>query len=257
MVTAVPAYPDLSGTVAVVTGGSRGIGAATVAALARNGVAVAAVARDQEALAGVVAAVAERGGRATGVVADCTDEDQLARAVEQIHDRLGAVDILATFAGGDGMPVPTGSETAEHWRHVVDNELTSCFLTVSAFLADLTASSSAAVVTMSSAAARQAARSSAAYAAAKAGVVALTRHLAGELAPQKIRVNCIAPSAIENDKMRTWVSAEQRTALAAGFPLGRLGQPDDVANAALFLVSQASSWITGVTLDVAGGKIML
>jgi 3-oxoacyl-[acyl-carrier protein] reductase len=257
MVTAVPAYPDLSGTVAVVTGGSRGIGAATVAALARNGAAVAAVARDREALAGVVAAVANSGGRATGIVADCTDEDQLGRAVEQLHDQLGAVDILATFAGGDGMPVPTGSETAEHWRQVVDNELTSCFLTVSAFLADLTASPSAAVVTMSSAAARQAARSSAAYAAAKAGVIALTRHLASELAPQKIRVNCIAPSAIENDKMRTWVSAEQRNALADSFPLGRLGQPDDVANAALFLASEASSWITGVTLDVAGGKIML
>lgn len=191
------------------------------------------------------------------MVADCTEEAQLARAVELIHDQLGAVDILAAFAGGDGMPVPTGSETAEHWRHVVDNELTSCFLTVSAFLADLTASPAAAVVTMSSAAARQAARSSAAYAAAKAGVIALTRHLAGELAPQKIRVSCIAPSAIENDKMRSWVSAEQRTALAAGFPLGRIGQPDDVANAALFLVSQTSSWITGVTLDVAGGKIML
>jgi 3-oxoacyl-[acyl-carrier protein] reductase len=257
MITSGPIYPDLSGRVAVITGGSRGIGAATVAALARNGAAVAAVGRDDKALAGVVAAVADQGGRAIGVVADCTDEAQLGRAVAQVHDELGVVDILAAFAGGDGMPVPTGSETAEHWRQVVDNELTSCFLTVSAFLPDLTVSPAAAVVTMSSAAARQAARSSAAYAAAKAGVVALTRHLASELSPQKIRVNCLAPSAIENDKMRTWVSPEQREALAASFPLGRLGQPDDVANAALFLVSQASSWITGVTLDVAGGKIML
>ncbi|MST31956.1 SDR family oxidoreductase [Acidimicrobiaceae bacterium USS-CC1] len=257
MATAVPVYPDLSGKVAVVTGGSRGIGAATVRALARNGAAVAAVARDREALAGVVATVGEGGGRAAGVVADCTDEHQLARAVGQIHDQLGVVDILAAFAGGDGMPVPTGSETAEHWRHVVDNELTSCFLTVSAFLPDLTASPTAAVITMSSAAGRQAAGSSAAYAAAKAGVVALSRHLASELAPYKIRVNCIAPSAIENDKMRVWVSAEQRAALATEFPLGRLGQPDDVANAAAFLASQASSWITGITLDVAGGKIML
>jgi 3-oxoacyl-[acyl-carrier protein] reductase len=256
MVTAVPAYPDLSGTVAVVSGGSQGIGAPTVAALARNGVAVAVVARDQEALAGVVAAVAESGGRAAGVVADCTDEGQLARAVEELPKHLGAVDILATFAG-EGMPVPTGSETAEHWRHVVDNELTSRFLTFSAFLDDLTASPATAVVTVSSAAARQAARSFAAYAAAKAGVVALTRHLAGELAPHKIRFNCIAPSAIENDKMRAWVSAEQRTALAAAFTLGRLGQPDDVANAASLLASQASSWITGVTLDVAGGRIAL
>ncbi len=86
------------------------------------------------------------------------------------------------------------------------------------------------------------------------------RHLASpgrDVAPSGVRVNCIAPSAIENDKMRSWASAEQREALAASFPLGRLGQPDDAANAALFLASQASSWITGVTLDVAGGKIML
>jgi 3-oxoacyl-[acyl-carrier protein] reductase len=108
---------------------------------------------------------------------------------------------------------------------------------------------------MSSSAARQAARSAAAYAAAKAGVIALTRHLAAEVAP--IRVNCLAPSATENDKMRTWMTAEQRAALGASFPLGRIGQPYDVAAAALFLASDASSWITGATLDISGGKIML
>jgi 3-oxoacyl-[acyl-carrier protein] reductase len=110
---------------------------------------------------------------------------------------------------------------------------------------------------MSSAAARQPAKSSAAYAAAKAGVIAFTRHLASELANDGIRVNCLAPSAVENDKMRTWVSAEDRKALGATFPLRRIGQPEDIAAATLFLASTASSWITGVTLDVAGGKIMV
>ena len=113
------------------------------------------------------------------------------------------------------------------------------------------------VVTMASAAARQAARSSAAYAAAKAGVVAFTRHLAAEVAADGVRVNCLAPSAVENDKLRTWTTAEQRRQLAASFPLRRIGQPGDVAAAALFLASDASSWITGITLDIAGGKIML
>jgi len=130
-------------------------------------------------------------------------------------------------------------------------------LTISTFLPDLIKSGSAAIVTMASAAARQAAQSSAAYAAAKAGVVALTCHLAGELAGEGIRVSCVAPSAVENDKMRAWTSEEQRRQLAASFPLGRIGQPEDVAAATLFLVSQASSWITGITLDIAGGKIMV
>jgi 3-oxoacyl-[acyl-carrier protein] reductase len=113
------------------------------------------------------------------------------------------------------------------------------------------------IITMSSAAARQPARSNAAYAAAKAGVIAFTRHLASEIGGHGIRVNNIAPSATENDRMRAWMTDEQRAELGASFPLGRIGQPDDVAAAALFLASDASSWITGVTLDVAGGKIMV
>jgi 3-oxoacyl-[acyl-carrier protein] reductase len=113
------------------------------------------------------------------------------------------------------------------------------------------------IITMSSAAARQAARSNAAYAAAKAGVVAFTRHLANEFGPDGIRVNCVAPSAIENERMRTWTTEDQRRELASSFPLRRIGQPDDVAAATLFLASDASSWITGITLDIAGGKIMV
>jgi 3-oxoacyl-[acyl-carrier protein] reductase len=121
----------------------------------------------------------------------------------------------------------------------------------------MVAQHSGVIITMSSAAARQAARSAAAYAAAKAGVIAFSRHLAGEFAKDGIRVNCLAPSAIENDHLRSWVPEEQRAALAEAFPLGRIGQPEDIAAAALFLASSASSWITGVTLDVAGGKVML
>jgi 3-oxoacyl-[acyl-carrier protein] reductase len=113
------------------------------------------------------------------------------------------------------------------------------------------------IITMSSAAARQPARSSAAYAAAKAGVVAFSRHLANEVAHDGIRVNCLAPSVVENDKLRAATTADLRAALGASIPLGRIGQPEDVADAALFLASPASSWITGVTLDLAGGKVMV
>ncbi len=250
-------YDDLADKVAVVTGGSRGIGAATARALALNGARVAVVGRDQAAIDAVVGSIAGDGGKAIGVAADCTREEALADLSRAIDAQLGPVDILATFAGGNGMPVPTEHETGEHWRSVLESDLTSTFLTISAFLPGMIARHSGAIVTMSSSAGRQAARSSAAYAAAKAGVIAFTRHLAGEFAKDGIRVNCLAPSATENDRMRAWMSVEERAALGASFPLGRIGQPVDVAAAALFLASSASSWITGVTIDISGGKVML
>ncbi len=249
-------YADLAGKVAIVTGGSRGIGAATAAALAANGALVAVVGRDEGAMERVTAGITERGGRAIWLAADCTAPADLERMTATVTRRLGPVGIVAAFAGGNGMPVPTAAETPEHWREVIESDLSSVFYTVRAVLPAMSGRSGA-IVTMSSAAARQAAKSAAAYAAAKAGVIAFTRHLAAELAPQRIRVNCVAPSATENDRMRAWMSADQRAALGASFPLGRLGQPDDVAAAALFLASDASAWITGATLDVAGGKVML
>ncbi|MFB8005797.1 SDR family NAD(P)-dependent oxidoreductase [Nocardia sp. NPDC056000] len=248
-------HPDLAGRTAVVTGGSRGIGAATAIALARNGVDVAVVGRDQAALDGVAAAITDTGGRALAAVADCTSATDLDRLHAQVLARFGKVDIVIAFAGGYGQPVPSVKETPDHWRHVVDSDLTATFLTISAFLPELTAHGGA-VVTMASSAGRQASRAAAAYSAAKAGVVGMTRHLANELAPQGVRVNCVAPAAVENDRMRSFMSEEQREQLGRGYPLGRLGTPDDIAAATLFLVSAASSWITGITLDIAGGSVM-
>lgn len=252
-----PKYPDLEGKVAVITAGSRGIGAATAAAFAENGAAVAAIGRDRQALDAVVDGIRERRGQAISVVSDCTVSADIDRLQKTVTNAFGDVDVLAAFAGGNGMPVPTADETPEHWRQVVDSDLTSTFITVHAFLPAMIARQRGAIITMSSAAARQAAHSSAAYAAAKAGVIAFTRHLANELAPLGIRVNCIAPSAIETDRLRSWTSYEQRAGLAASFPLRRIGQPADVAGAALYLASDASSWITGVTLDISGGKVMV
>ena len=252
-----PRYPDLAGKVAVVTGASRGIGAGTAQALAANGVAVALVGRDEHALAAVADAIEERGGRALTVRAECTVESDVERLAHTVIDQFGPPDILAAFAGGNGMPIATAQETAAHWREVLESDLTSTFLTTSAFLPAMTERHHGSIITMSSAAARQPARSNAAYAAAKAGVIAFTRHLANEIAPNGIRVNCIAPSAIENDHLRTWTTEQQRHELAASFPLGRIGQPTDIAAATVFLASDASSWITGITLDIAGGKIMI
>ena len=250
-------YPDLAGRVAVVTGGSRGIGAATAAALAANGAIVALIGRDTGALQSVTAAITASGGQAAAFAADCTQAQQLEQLAASVTNDLGPADIVAAFAGGDGMPVATWQETPEHWRELIETNLNSAFYTVRAFLPGLISRRRGAIITMASAAGRQAAQSAGAYATAKAGVIGLTRHLAGELAPYRIRVNCLAPSATENDRMRAWMQADQIAALGASFPLGRIAQPADVAAAALFLASDASAWITGATLDVAGGKVML
>jgi 3-oxoacyl-[acyl-carrier protein] reductase len=252
-----PRYPDLAGKIAVVTGGSRGIGAATARALASLGTAVAVIGRDEDALAAVSDGIRARGGRALPVRADCTIEAEIRQAASTITEQLGPIDILAAFAGGNGIPVPTVHETATHWREVIESDLTATFLTTNAFLPGMLEHHRGSIITMSSAAARQAARSNAAYAAAKAGVIAFTRHLANETARDGVRINCLAPSAIENDRIRATTTDQQRRQLAASFPLRRIGQPSDVAAATLFLASDASSWITGITLDIAGGKIML
>ncbi|HLI61135.1 MAG TPA: SDR family NAD(P)-dependent oxidoreductase [Solirubrobacteraceae bacterium] len=251
-----PLYPDLADQVAVITGGSRGIGAATARALAANGAKVALVARDADALAAQADALSSDGARARAVVADCSIPEQVRHAAEEIASELGRVSILAAFAGGRGEPATTVQESLEHWRAVLDTNLTATFLTTQAFLPAMIERGRGVIITMASSAARQPERSSAAYAAAKAGVSALTRQLAVEVAADGIRVNCLAPASTLNERMAAHMSDRQLDQLAATFPLGRIAVPDDVADAACFLASDASSWMTGITLDVAGGKVM-
>ncbi|MFH8624149.1 SDR family NAD(P)-dependent oxidoreductase [Streptomyces vietnamensis] len=251
-------HTDLDGKVVVITGGSRGIGAETARAFARQGALVAVLGRDEAALAAVAAELRTiRGAGALGLVADCTDAAALAGAVERIESELGPVDVLAAFAGGDGYPVPTVRETEEHWRSVVDGNLHATFLTVHAFLPGLLERGTGSIITMASTAGRLPGGSSAAYAAAKAGVLMFTRHLALEVAGRGVRVNAIAPGAVRTEITAERMPPEVQAAVAADHPLGRLGEPEDIASATLFLASEASSWITGQTLDVSGGRVIL
>lgn len=249
-------YPDLAGRVVVITGGSRGIGARTAQALAANGAAVALIARGPEPLTAQAAAITAAGGCAIAVAADCTAAEQLQQAARTVAQKLGPVDVLVAFAGGRGGPVATVEETTAHWHEVLETNLTASLLTVQAFLPAMIERGRGAIITMSSSAALQAERTSAAYAAAKAGVIALTRQLASETARHGIRVNCLAPASTLNERMQTHMSEQQLAQLAARFPLGRIATPQDIAQAALFLASDASAWITGTTLDITGGKIM-
>jgi 3-oxoacyl-[acyl-carrier protein] reductase len=251
-----PSYPDLRGKVAFVTGGSRGIGAATCRLLAANGVRIAVNGRDELAINAVVQTIRQNGGEAIAAPADCTNGDALARAHEAVRRELGEIEILAAFAGGNGQPIPFLQMTEENWRISVDANLTATFLTIRTFAPAMVERRRGAIVTMSSSAGRLPGLASPPYAAAKAGIVMLTGHLARELAPMGVRVNCIAPSAIMNDRLAKLPEDKLRD-IAAGFPLGRIGVPDDVALATLYLVSECSSWITGVTLDVSGGRIIV
>lgn len=248
-------YPDLAGKVAVVTGGSHGIGAETVRQLAANGAKVAVVARDETAINEAVEEVERDGGTAVGASADVTDFPAIERMRARVEAQLGPVDVLAAFAGGQGTPVPTPEMPTDRWRQVIESDLTSVFLTVRSFLPGMVERGRGSIVTMASSAGRQPSQANAAYAVAKAGVVMLTRHLASEVGPRGVRVNCIAPSSILTERNEQLFPDEVKQQIAAMHPLGRMGTPDDVASTALFLASDASSWLTGVTIDVAGGRV--
>ena len=248
-------YSDLAKKIAVVTGGSRGIGAETARRLAANGAKVAVVGRDETAVDAVVERIGRDEGTAIGAPADVTAFAAIEGMRTSVEAELGSVDVLAAFAGGQGMPMPTPEMPIERWRQVIESDLTSVFLTVRSFLPGMVERGRGSIVTMASSAGRQPSQANAAYAVAKAGVVMLTRHLAHEVGPRGIRVNCIAPSSILTERTEQLIPDEAKQQIAAMHPLGRMGTPHDVANAALFLASEASSWLTGVTIDVAGGRV--
>jgi 3-oxoacyl-[acyl-carrier protein] reductase len=254
----VPTYPDLAGKVAVVTGGSKGIGAATCRALAANGVKVAVNGRSGAPAQAVVDGIRQADGEAIAVAADCTRRDEVERLRSTTESELGPADVLVAFAGGFTRYTPVHEIDEDEWHEVIHQNLTSTFLAVSTFLPAMIERRRGAIVTMSSNAGRFLdIPTTASYAAAKAGVIMFTRHVAQEVGRHGIRANCIAPATVLTERIEQIMSEERRAELAALAPLGRLGTPEDVALATLFLVSDSASWLTGVTLDVTGGRIML
>jgi 3-oxoacyl-[acyl-carrier protein] reductase len=248
--------PRFAGRTALVTGASRGIGAAIARALAACDARVVLVARDRSALETIAADIRAKGGEATAFVTDVTDEEAVRSLSEAAERSFGRVTLLVACAGGGGRGGRLVEEGTAEWRSTLEGNLTSAFLTLKAFLPPMYEARQGAIVLMSSSAGRQLSGASAAYAAAKAGLLSLMRQAAADAAPQGVRVNAIAPSSIVTERLAAQ-PASVREEIAKGFPLGRLGQVDDVAAATLFLLSEAASWITGVTLDLAGGRVSL
>jgi 3-oxoacyl-[acyl-carrier protein] reductase len=251
-------YSELRDKVALVTGGSRGIGAATCRVLAANGMRVVVHGRDPAAIDEVVTGIRSDGGQAIGVSADARDPAQVAALRRKAEAEFGPVEVLAAFAGGDLTPRPVAETAVEDWQATIDNNLTATFLAAKEFVGPMVQRRSGSIVLMASATARIARPGavSPAYAAAKGGVMAFTRHLAAEVGPHGVRVNCVSPSLVLTETERAKRTAVEIEELAATVPLRRLGTPGDVASATLFLASDASSWVTGLTFDVAGGRVM-
>ncbi len=250
---------DLAGKVVLVTGSSRGIGAAIAREFARHGAKVAVHGRDTAAMTAVREGIEKDGGRAIQVAADLTGFADVEDMRQRIERELGPIDVLVANAGGNPVrPGPLEEISPEGWRASVDANLTATFLTVKSVLPGMKRRRSGCVITMSSAAARRPHPGSpVAYAAAKAGIELLTKDVAAQAGPFGVRANCIAPETIITERTGAQIPPEVQETLREAHPLRRLGTPQDVARAAVFLASADSDWITGIVLDVAGGAVLV
>lgn len=251
-------YPGLAGRVALVTGGSRGIGAETCRALAANGARVVVNGRDAEAIEQVVGQCQDLGTEAIGVPADAISREGLLTLRSSIEQQFGPVELLAPFAGGFAEFSGILEISEQEWDQVIAWNLTSTFRAIQVFLPPMLDAGAGSIVTMASNGARLLDKPlTASYAAAKAGVVQLTRHVAREVGPRGVRLNCVAPATTVSERIERIMDEPSQSRTAELSPLGRLGVPSDTAQATLFLLSESASWLTGVTLDIAGGRVML
>jgi len=250
-----PAPFDLTGRVAVVTGGNGGIGFGIASALAGAGAAVAIWARDEAKTAAAVGRLEDGAARVTGVRCDVGREDEVSQAAAVTVERLGGIDILVANAGGASRPAKVIDLDLEAWDQALRTNLTGAFLCFRAAARLMVGQGrGGALIAVSSEAGTEAAPRRASYAAAKAGLGGLVRSLAVELAPHRIRCNTLVPGWTENDTMHQATSPpEMVTETVAAIPAGRWGTPDDLGRAALYLADPTLAYHTGAQLVVDGG----
>jgi len=246
---------SLVGRTALVTGGAKGIGRACCVRLAQAGANVAINYLTSDEQARVTADLVEQAGvKAHLICADVASPEQVTSMVSEVIDALGPVDLLVNNAGVFHF-LPHDETSLEIWRKTLDVNLTGAYLVTWAVKPSMIERGFGRIVNIASIAGLRPRPMSIAYAASKAGLIGLTKSLAEALAPHNIRVNAIAPGLIDTEILSD-VSQERIDAIVQSTPLGRIGSGVDIADAALFLLSEQSSFITGQTLVVCGGRVM-
>ena len=245
----------LANRIALVTGASRGIGRAIAVELAREGADVAVNFRKQAAAAEeTAAAIRALGRRVVTIQADISDAEACRRMVREATTALGPLDVVVANGGVASRPGLIAELPVEEWHRVLATDLHGCFYTLKAAIGGMLERGRGVILTVSSIGADRCAPGGAPYYVSKAGVNALTLTLANEVAPRGIRVNAIAPGLVMSDMGERMVAAVGEQ-LVAGIPLGRPGQPEDIAKLAAFLASDDAAWITGKIYRIDGGVV--
>jgi 3-oxoacyl-[acyl-carrier protein] reductase len=245
---------SLSGRVAFITGASQGIGHACALKLAQNGAAVALAARSQDKLEQLVQQITSSGGKALACALDVTNEDQIKHAVKSAIEHFGKVDILVNNAGITRDQLVMRMKRAD-WDTVLNTNLTSAYLCIQQAIGPMLKQRWGRIVNVSSIFGQMGQSGQANYAASKAGLIGLTMAVAREVASRNITCNAVAPGFIDT-AMTAPLAEEFKQNAVKLIPLGRVGTPDDVANAVHFLASEESAYITGHVLNVNGGMLM-
>lgn len=243
----------LNGDVALVTGAGAGIGKAIAETFAAAGAKVVVTDLHEDTAAAVASGITKAGGSALGLACDVTKEQDLERAVSAALSQFGGLTILVNNAGGGG-PKPFDMPMGD-FRWAFDLNLFSLFRLTQLAAPLMEEAGHGAVLNISSMAGENTSKRMASYGSSKAAVNHLTRNIAFDLGPRGIRVNAIAPGAIRTAALETVLTKEVEVKMLEHTPLRRLGEPDDIALAALFLCSPAASWISGQVLTVSGGGV--
>jgi 3-oxoacyl-[acyl-carrier protein] reductase len=252
-------YMDLSGRVALISGASSGIGAATAEVFADLGARVAiGYHRNREGAEQVRDSIARAGGKAIALRADMRQPGEVRTLVKNASDQLGAIDILVNNAGSLVARMPILQLNEDGWDEILNLNLRSAALCAQAVAPSMIERKTGAIINVASIAGRNGGGPGAGpYSAAKAGLIALTKSLAKELAPHGIRVNAISPGVIDTPFHQVFSTPEMMRNFVAAIPIGRVGRPVECAAAIAFLACDAAGYVVGETIEVNGGQLML